>query len=190
MLETVSDWLKVLIKETVVPFLVVGIEGRVEQILQANVQLARLFAIREKLAPFQWNPHDAATVKEFASFIKYVEQGLGTSLSDELPPAELLYRLHYATEGVVGNVMNLLRFAAWLAQEQEAATLSLAILHQAFAKRLHQHLRHKTNPFMLTANQHFVAPPTDSPQPPGNPPPQSKARQKSAPSAAEVLKAS
>jgi len=46
-LEQVSDWLKVLIKETGIPFLVVGIDGKVERILDANAQLSRLFAVRQ-----------------------------------------------------------------------------------------------------------------------------------------------
>lgn len=54
-LEKVSDWLKALIKETSVPFLVVGIAGRVERILRANRELSRLFAVRETLYPFVWD---------------------------------------------------------------------------------------------------------------------------------------
>jgi hypothetical protein len=189
-LETVSDWLKVLIKETNVPFLVVGIEGRVEQILQANSQLSRLFAVREKLEPFQWNPADETTIKEFASFIKYVERGMGIALSDELPRAELLYRLHYATDGVVGNVMNLIRFAALLAQEQEVETLTLSILSQAFTKRLHKHLARKANPFATLGNQHFVAPADVPINALGSTNRRSRRRQQKKPTAAEVLKTS
>ena len=189
-LETVSDWLKVLIKETNVPFLVVGIEGRVEQILRANSQLSRLFAVRERLEPFQWNPTDETTIKEFASFIKYVEKGVGISLSDELPRAELLHRLHYATDGVVGNVMNLIRFAALLAQEQEVETLTLSILSQAFAKRLHKHLAQKANPFATVGSQHFVAPSAIPTNDLGSTNRRSKRRQKKRPTAAEVLKTS
>ena len=62
-LETVSDWLKVIIKETGIPYLVVGIEGKVELILQANQQLSRLFAIREILRPFVWNPSNEAAIQ-------------------------------------------------------------------------------------------------------------------------------
>ena len=54
-LAKVSDWLKMLIKKTRIPFVVVGLEGKVERILRANVQLSRLFASREKLEPFKWD---------------------------------------------------------------------------------------------------------------------------------------
>jgi hypothetical protein len=63
-LSEVSDWLKVLIKETNIPFLVVGIETKVEIILAANEQLARLFASRCHLEPFRWNPDELKSIQE------------------------------------------------------------------------------------------------------------------------------
>jgi hypothetical protein len=71
---------------------------------------------------------------------------------------ELLYRLHYATAGVVGNLMNLLRFAAVIAQEKKIGTLELPTLALAFDRRLSRHLKGKTNPFETATEKHFVAP--------------------------------
>lgn len=188
-LDTVSDWLKVLIKETNVPFLVVGIEGKVEQILKANEQLSRLFAVREKLQPFQWDSTDKESIKAFAAFIKYAEQGVGLPFSDELSRQELLLRLHYATDGVVGHVMNLLHMAAFKARKQEADMLTLAILHQAFAKRLNEHAPTKINPFALGPDQPFVAPQeTLTPDSPDSVNRRSRRRKKPEPTATEVLK--
>jgi hypothetical protein len=160
-LETVSDWLKVLIKETKVPFLVIGVEGKVELILRANTQLSRLFAVRETLEPFHWNPSDEDAMKQFASFVKCAEKGIGIPISEELVRVELLQRLYYATSGVVGNVMNLLRFAALLAQIQGSDTLTLTILSRAFEKRLRKHMAKRVNPFTADASLHFT-PPTES----------------------------
>jgi len=187
-LETVSDWLKVLIKETNVPFLVVGIEGKVEQILKANEQLSRLFAVREKLQPFRWDATDEQSVKAFAAFIKYAEQGVGVSFSDEVSDRELLHRLHYATDGVVGNVMNLLHMAAFKARKKGADRLTLAILNQTFAKRLNEHVSAKVNPFILGPDQTFMTPQDLAlPDPPGSVNNRSRRRQKKGPSVAEVL---
>ena len=61
-LAKVSNWLKVLIKETCVPFLVIGIEGKVEVILEANSQLSRLFAVREDLTRFRWEVAEPDTL--------------------------------------------------------------------------------------------------------------------------------
>ncbi len=83
-LEQVSDWLKVLIKETGVTFLVVGISGKVERILQSNSQLSRLFAVREILEPFLYDPADLAIVKEFSRFVQYAEKAVGVNLGGVL----------------------------------------------------------------------------------------------------------
>lgn len=157
-LETVSDWLKVLIKETGVPFLVTGVEGKVDLILRVNNQLSRLFAVRETLEPFRWEPADEDSLKTFATFVKCAEVGIGMSLSHELSQVELLHRLHYATDGVVGHVMNLMRFAALLAQSQESGTLTLSILSQAFEKRLGKQMGKRVNPFTADPSQHFIVP--------------------------------
>ncbi len=156
-LEQVSDWLKVLIKETGIPFLVVGIDGKVERILEANAQLSRLFAVRQTLAPFRCDPTDAASVQEFARFVQYAEQAIAMPLPTTLPRLELVQRLHEATQGVVGNLMNLLRYAAWLTQQQPQAaqpsagapTIALATLAAAYDKRLAKHLRRPANPFLV-----------------------------------------
>jgi len=157
-LAKVSDWLKVLIKETGLPFLVVGIEGTVERILDLNPQLSRLFAARESLAPFKWDMADETSVGEFAQFVQYAEEAIGITLTGALPRTELLYRLHYATGGVVGNLMNLLRCAAIHAQDTSTEQVELSNLAWAFRRRLARHLKNTVNPFDLVGDAHFVAP--------------------------------
>jgi hypothetical protein len=157
-LAKVSDWLKVLIKETGIPFLVVGVDGKVERILQANAQLSRLFAARETLLPFAWQPEQQQTIQGFHIFVNTMEKSMGKPLTQAVPRTELLYRLYYATDGVVGNLMNLLRYAVMLAEERSAPTLEVAILAQAFEKRMAKHLREKQNPFLLPPSERFLAP--------------------------------
>lgn len=157
-LAQVSDWLKVLIKKTGVPFLVVGIEGRVEIILQANPQLSRLFAVREKLDPFPWDWTREETLQEFSRFVHYIEQITGHPLTNALPRLELLYRLHYATNGIVGNLMKLMLNTAVTAAEQGQHTLELGLLSLAFRQVLAQHLQGKVDPFAETVEARFVPP--------------------------------
>jgi len=148
-LRTVSDWLKVLIKETEVPFLVVGIEGQVQQILKENEQLSRLFAEQVTLSPFEWDVADpkGTSIREFANFILFAEKMIGTNLPTEIPREELLYRMHYATDGVVANIMNLMRYAAEILQEERRSQLTMTDLSRAFERRLHNHLPNKIDPF-------------------------------------------
>jgi hypothetical protein len=149
-LRTVSDWLKVLIKETQVPFLVVGIEGQVQQILRENEQLSRLFAEQETLTPFQWNAKDQASIEEFTKFILFAEKMVGAVLPTELSRTELLYRLHYATEGVIAYIMNLIRYAQEIVEEKGRSQISMEDLSLAFEKRISKHLINRVNPFKQT----------------------------------------
>jgi hypothetical protein len=180
-LEQVSDWLKVLIKETGIPFMVVGIEGKVERILEANSQLSRLFAVRQKLEPFHFDPSDENSVQEFTRFVQYAEQVIGMPLPAAQSRLDLLYRLHYATEGVVGNLMNLLRYAAWLVRQQSQESITLPILAIAFEKRLARHVKKNVNPFLDAPNNIFVSETLADHETP--------AQKKHLPSASEVLQA-
>jgi len=155
-LAKVSDWLKVLIKETGIPFLVVGVEGKVERILQANAQLSRLFAARETLLPFDWQPEQLATIQAFSLFVSTVEKAIGKPLTTEVPRVEMLYRIYYGTDGIVGNVMNLMRYAVMLAEDYNLPVLDLGLLSRAFEKRLAKHMQGKANPFIVPAEQRFV----------------------------------
>jgi len=157
-LATVSDWLKMLIKQTDVPFLVIGLDGKVDRILQANPQLSRLFAFRETLYPFIWDAHNQDSIQVFALFVQYTEKAVRIPLSTQLPRTELLYRIYYARDGVVGNVMNLMRYAALVAQEKGRTRIDLNDLAVSFGKRIGKHLRTKTNPFECPVNETFTIP--------------------------------
>jgi hypothetical protein len=155
---SVSEWLKATIKRADIPFLVVGIEGQVEPILRCNSQLSRLFACRERLRPFAWNTKDMKTIENFARFVGIAETSIGISLPEDIPRTELLYRLHYASNGVVGNLMNLLREASLTAREQGRQRLDLVTLSVAFSNRLAEHLPDKVNPFDAAPDVMFVPP--------------------------------
>lgn len=149
-LAKVSDWLKVLIKETGIPFLVVGIENTIDKILKANQQLSRLFAVRESLQPLSLDDEEEA--RKFAHFLTYAQEVVGMNLVYEIPRPEMLARMHYATNGVVGNIMNLLRFAAVLADKRGKNELSILLLNEAFNKRLLCHTMKQKDPFTKDIN--------------------------------------
>jgi hypothetical protein len=166
-MDKVSDWLKVLIKEANIPFLVVGLDDTVHRILDSNAQLSRLFAIRETLQPFQWDEQKPDSIREFATFVAFAEKRIGVPLTDEIERKDLLNRLHIATNGVVGNVMNLLRYSVVLAQQQQSDYLTLDIFSAAFNLRLAKHIR-RDNPFAASAARSVYPPkatPTDESKP-------------------------
>lgn len=190
-----SDWLKTLIKQTNVPFLVVGIDGEVERILAANAQLSRLFAAREKLEPFAWDTAVPQTIQDFSLFVTYAEKGIGLPLEADLPRADLLYRIHLATDGVVGNVMNLLRRSAYQAHKEGLDTLTLPVLAASYEKRLMKHVG-KPNPFLSGSSHpspHPLIPSSPYPLTPVDPPDsagkRSRRRKERQPLARDVLRA-
>lgn len=155
----VSNWLKVLIKETGVPFVVIGIEGKVELILKSNLQLSRLFPVREKLKRFEWNPSCPKTIQEFANFVQATESVVGYKLPwQSESDADLLFRIHYATDGVIANLMNLMRGAALEAHKRKVNKLDMNILSVVFDKRLSKHLYRRENPFLDKWGDEFEPP--------------------------------
>ncbi len=150
-LRDVSEWLKVLIKNTGIVYLVVGIEGEVERILNANKQLSRLF-VREYLLPFRWQPDDPDSIADFARLMSYVQTILDVKLTEAEPWPVMLYRVHLATDGVMSNIMNLLRQAKRIQRRQgeTGQPLTLDILADAYRQRLQPHVG-VDNPFRTLA---------------------------------------
>jgi energy-coupling factor transporter ATP-binding protein EcfA2 len=152
-LQTVSEWLKVTIKNSGIPFVVVGITGRVERVLQENSQLSRLFASREELSPLYWHREDDIRSRDFREFVEDGERAIGLPLAVPFDRTELLDRIYWATGGIVANIMNLLLHAQDKALGRVNRTgaggtpqVELADLSWAYAKRMAKHMR-RFNPF-------------------------------------------
>lgn len=146
---TVANWIKVLIKQTERPFLMVCIEGTSDQILGDidNRQLSRLFAVRETLVPFSWDVREPATIKAFDQFIKRAECALDMPLHLTIPRVNFLYRVHQATKGIVTHIMNLLRSAQMIAIKHERKTIWLDDFADAYTARLSYEVNLSKNPF-------------------------------------------
>lgn len=146
-LKIVSDWLKVLVKESRVPVLVIGIEGGCEAVLRSNPQLARLFACRERLEPFAWDVKRPETIRNYDQFTRLAEDAVGLSLRTGLDRVDLLFRMHYATDGVVAHHLNLLRYAQLLALKAARDHITLQDLETSYQERLARIQAGKDNPF-------------------------------------------
>jgi len=164
-LMAVSEWLKVVIKETGVPFLTVSIEGAIDEIFRANDQLSRLFPVRETLHPFRWDTADADAIKEFSQFVMCAERAVEMVLDASCDRVDLLYRLHYGTRGVVANIMALLRRATIYARKEQHETIELSDLEVVFTKHLAKHVRRTYNPFVPTDETFVEPPPPPDPEP-------------------------
>ncbi|MBZ0301234.1 MAG: TniB family NTP-binding protein [Anaerolineae bacterium] len=169
--DAVTDLLKVLIKKTNKVFVVVGIEGKIGEILQHNTQLKRLFSARMHLRPFalDWNTKPEQyqdQVREFDFFIGAAVRTNGITFSDQLPHEGWLIRLHLATQGVAANILNLLRYARVLALERDRHVVDLGILAEAYENRMQTHLDDSlygrafkdVNPFRVSEEKLFEMP--------------------------------
>lgn len=97
-----------------------------------------------------------------------------------MPRTELLYRIYYATGGVVAHIMNLMNLAAVLAGERGQEEIGPDILSLAFKKRLARPMKSKVNPFEVDWSVRFIPsapkPRTGGEKGQGKPPPISDRR--------------
>jgi hypothetical protein len=200
----VSNWLKSVIKASNVPFLAVSIENKIEEVLESNEELSRLFGIRETLYPFAWDTDNAESLAEFAKFMQHAIKAIGMGVRTTLETADILYRLHHATGGVVSNIMTLLLGAQQFALERGSSGIELTDLSAAFAKHLAKHMRGRMNAFaagadglvpvtFLQGHATQDATPEDKsalPAPGSAPDRQGEGRKQPPPSPSSVLKAS
>ncbi|MBI3583198.1 MAG: TniB family NTP-binding protein [Nitrospinae bacterium] len=128
-LQVVSDWLKVLLDETNIPMILIGMPKSVE-ILLANEQLQRRFSTRKELSPFSYKTPEQQD--DFRKFLKILESKLPLMEQSYLYAADTSFRFFFATNGIISKVMKIVRKATVLALEQKLEKLTMDILAQAY----------------------------------------------------------
>ncbi|HZS45372.1 MAG TPA: TniB family NTP-binding protein [Blastocatellia bacterium] len=145
-LNTVSNWLKDLLNETNIPVVLAGMPYS-DVILQANAQLERRFSLRLHLDPFGWETIEQQI--EFRTFLAQVDQFLPLPKRSELQAEEMAYPLYFATNGIIGYVMKLLRTAARFAIERSLSCIDLSLLAEVYQERLASSAKDRPNPFRM-----------------------------------------
>ena len=147
-LKDVANCLKGIIKDSGVPFLVIGIETKVDIILESDGtgELSRLFAERRTLHPFTFDTNEPETLQNFEKLITYAEKVLKMPIVVPMQRVELLFYIHYATDGFIANIMNLLHYAHQESLSAAYSAIKLENLAAAFDARLAKHVK-KPNPF-------------------------------------------
>lgn len=144
-LRTVADWLKTIIIETGVPVVLLGMP-EAEEVLNANPQLSRRFAHRYVLEPFEFD--SAEEPSEFRHFLKAIDDKLPFDKLSNLADIDTAYKIYYATDGVVGYIMKLIRKAAAMAIRYEKQYITNHMLSRAFKLHIQKDKPTKVNPFM------------------------------------------
>jgi DNA transposition AAA+ family ATPase len=149
-LRTVSDWLKLLMDDTGVPIVLVGLPYS-HTILDApgNEQLQRRFGGRIELEAFRYNTSKER--QDFRRFLKIIDDKLPLAERSDLADSSTALCIFEATNGVIGNVMKLIRHATRFALESNQEKLTMEILGLAYEQRLAANNPGKPNPFGTVA---------------------------------------
>ncbi|CAH2920026.1 MAG: hypothetical protein CPSOU_3563 [uncultured Paraburkholderia sp.] len=141
----VADWLKHLINETKVPFVLMGLR-RCARILQSNEQLRRRFSRQISLEPFSVSNKPARRI--FNGLILSFWKELPVPPSDELArDARMIEAIHFATFGLMGYVMMLMSVAVQIALEEERTEFDHGVLGRAFVEGIWPDAKESHNPF-------------------------------------------
>jgi type II secretory pathway predicted ATPase ExeA len=129
-LKTISDWLKMLMNDTGLPIVLIGMPNSV-RVLDAhgNEQLKRRFSVRESLQPFAWSVSgDLSIVK----FLKKLDDLLPLIESSNLADQDTAYRIYCATNGEMYRMMDLVRMATTLALDDGVERICMRLLFKAY----------------------------------------------------------
>jgi hypothetical protein len=120
-------------------------------LVECNEQLQRLFDETITIAPFNWSEKDERT--EFRGILKALQASLAESYKFPVDLAEidLSFRLHYASFGLVGYLMTLVRGAASLARKRGTKEITKDLLAEAYRKHVRGKDTKNPDPF-YTAN--------------------------------------
>lgn len=147
-MQNVTNWLKFIIKDLKGTFVLCGLEGQVEQIININPQLARLFGPPIILSPFAWDKKDLTTKATFIKFLNLVENQLPFPKKSDLTSEGMAWRLFASSRGRVGFLMSIIRESTHLSIEKNQDCLSLDYLAKGFEKRNIGRILGIDNPFI------------------------------------------
>ena len=117
------------------PLVLIGLPGETQVLLQAFPKLASRTQSLRVLDPYTWDAAQPETVRDFCRLMHAIDQSLPLDCSD-LGTEEMASRFFRASDGILRQVMRLVRTAALQAIEEGATTLRLDVLAQAYEDTL------------------------------------------------------
>lgn len=146
-LKTISDWLKLLIDNSKIPVVLMGMPySHIILDTRGNEQLKRRFTLRRSIEPFGWGGTKEEQ-KDFRNFLKLVDEQLPFNKRANLASRMMAFRFYCATNGVISYVMDITRLAALSAIEQSLETINLDLLTDAYENSLASAYPDRENPF-------------------------------------------
>ncbi|WP_227243271.1 TniB family NTP-binding protein [Paraburkholderia caribensis] len=143
-LHTAADWLKGLVNETRVSFVLAGIP-RTRRLLDTNDQLRERF--REVLEINRFSVENTSAVREFRSALKAFKGYFRDLPTVDISGKDIARLFAFATDGRLRDIRRLLVRAVQLAYEQSVPGLTVAVLAQAFRAVIYPGSPDERNPF-------------------------------------------
>ena len=157
-LKTISDWLKLLIDNSKIPVVLMGMPySCIILDTRGNEQLKRRFSLRRSIEPFSWGGKQKEQVG-FKTFLKLVDEQLPFNKRANLFDRTMAFRFYCATNGIISYVMDIVRMAAVSAIEQSLDTVTLELLADAYDSSLLSIYPNRPNPFCCGFNELKVLP--------------------------------
>ncbi|MHB8656199.1 MAG: TniB family NTP-binding protein [Terriglobia bacterium] len=141
----VADWLKEQVEETGLAIVVLGLQ-RCLEVLKQNEQLRRRFGATLRVGAFRWeNKGDRTT---YRAFLRAVEEQLPEYVMPPLADLDMAFRMHYASYGLIGYTMKIIRGAARIARSHPRREITLRTLAQSFREHVWIERLTYSNPFL------------------------------------------
>lgn len=140
----VADWLKSVINESKVPFVLMGLP-RCQRILVLNEQLRRRFLPRVELHRFRIDRNKE--FQQFAGVLKGLEKTLLLEAPSVLINKDVIPRIYYATHGVIDHTMKLVSESLNIVLSEHRPTIDQEVLRRAFERVIWADARDQDNPF-------------------------------------------
>jgi len=140
----VADWLKEQVEEAKLAIVVAGLP-RCLEVLRQNEQLRRRFGATLRVGAFRWDVKEDRTT--YRAFLRAVEAQLPEYDMPNLSDIDMAFRMHYASYGLIGYTMKIIRGAARIAHAHPQRQVTLRTLSQSFREHVWSERLDHPNPF-------------------------------------------
>ncbi|MGB8480674.1 MAG: TniB family NTP-binding protein [Acidobacteriaceae bacterium] len=139
----VADWLKEQVEAAKLPIVVLGLP-RCLEVLKQNEQLRRRFGATVRIGAFRWEAQEDRIA--YRAFLRAVQGQLTDYRMPSMSDVQMAFRMHYASYGLVGYTMKIIRGAARIATHNREITLNT--LAHSFAEHVWAERLEDPNPFL------------------------------------------
>ena len=140
----VADWLKEQVEEARLAIVVSGLQRSLE-VLRQNEQLRRRFGSTLRVGAFRWDIKEDRTT--YRAFLRAVQDQLPEYEMPNLADLDLAFRMHYASYGLIGYTMKIIRGAARIASSHPRRQITIRTFSQSYADQVWSERLSDPNPF-------------------------------------------